>query len=340
MATTLLGNIKNCEWDETIADSAGIPLSKLPKIHPSYEVVGEVTKKAGGKTGLKPGTPVVAGAMDTVTAAIGSNAIDPGSSFLTIGTSARLCTTVDDVSKLDDRFLNCPNTYSDRWLSISVTNCAGASLRWFRDNLAGKSVEEELKKGGNGYQALNKEAISSKPGANGLLYLPYLSGERSPIWDPYARGVLFGLSLSTERKDVARAVMEGLGYALKQTMDIWEKSGATPDKLTVSGGGANSKIWTTIIADILQHPLYKLDINETETLGSAILAGMGTGLIKDPKDVTSKMIDEKKLIEPNYKNKKIYQPMYERFNSVYENLKEDFYELEKINLMQQKQIET
>lgn len=333
MATTLLGNIKECKWDDELTEMSGIPLSKLPDIYQSFDIVGEVTKRAADLTGLKQGTPVVAGAMDTVAAAVGSGATDTGSSFLTIGTCARLCITVDDADKLDDRFLNCPNVYPNRWLSIAVSNSAGASMRWFRDNLSGEEVRKEIDSGGNGYLALDNEIMSSKPGPESILYLPYLSGERSPIWDPYARGVFFGLSLSTERKDIARSMMEGTGFALKQTMNIWKESDVRPEKLTVSGGGAMSKIWPQIISDILQQPLYPLHINETETLGAALLAGMGVGLIKDPKQVTSNMINSDEYIEPCKEISNTYDQIFELYNSVYENLKDNFLKLEQFRLL-------
>lgn len=320
MATTLLGNIQSCSWDEEIAEAAGVSISKLPEIFQSQDVVGEVTKKAAEITGLRPGTPVIAGAMDTVTAAIGSSAINPGSSFLTVGTAARMCLTVDNINNLDNRFLNCPNIFPNRWLSIAVTNSAGGSLRWFRDTL------------GNGgeYETLNQEAASSIPGAGGVLYLPYLSGERSPIWNPYAKGVFFGMSLSTKYEDIVRAIMEGVGFSLKQSMEIWKAKGITSEQLTISGGGANSRIWTTIIADILQHPLYKLNVNETETLGAALLAGIGIGRIKELSQITARMINDTPIV-PNKDNKEIYDRMYAVYRSVYSNLQDDFYNLEQIN---------
>lgn len=330
MGTTLLGNIRDCRWSEELAGRAGIPLSKLPDIYQPYDVVGEVTEKASRITGLKKGTPVIAGAMDTVAAAVGSNAIDPGSSFLTIGTCARLCITVDDVNQLDNRFLNCPSVYPNQWLSIAVTNSAGASMRWFRDNLSGEKVKQELRLGGSGYKALDDEIISSIPGSNGVLYLPYLSGERVPIWDPYARGVLFGLSLDTQRKDIARSMMEGTGFALKQSVDIWKQSSVSLEKLSISGGGAKSKIWSQIIADTLKQKIYPLNINETETLGVALLAGMGTGIIKDPAQVTSNMINTDEYIEPNEMNHEVYGQMSELYNSVYDNLKNNFIQLKQI----------
>lgn len=336
MATTLLGNIKDCTWDEELAEMAGIPVSKLPDIHQSWEVVGEVTKEAAAITGLIPGTPVVAGAMDTVAAAVGSSAIDPGTSFLTIGTCARLCITVDSVEKLDNRFLNCPSVYPNRWLSIAVSNSAGASMRWLRDNLSSEEIRKELMAGESGYKALDDEIISSIPGSNGVLYLPYLSGERAPIWDPYARGVLFGLSLGTEHKDIARSMMEGTGFALKQTMEIWKQSGATPEKISISGGGAKSRIWPKIIADIIGQRIYRLDINETETFGAALLAGMGVGLIKDTTQVASNVISNDEYIEPCEANVEIYSKMFELYNSVYENLKNDFYRLEQISSLRSK----
>lgn len=332
MGTTLLGNIKSCEWDEELAEITGIPISKLPDIYNPSDVIGHVTDAAANLTGLKAGTPVVAGSSDTVAAAIGSSAVDPGTSFLNIGTCARLCTTFDDFDKLDNRFLNYPNVYPGTWISIAVSNSAGASMRWFRDNLGGEEVRREMELGGNGYKALDYEIMSSKPGVDSVLYLPYLSGERSPIWDPYSRGVLFGLSLSTKRKDIARSMMEGTGFALKQSISIWEESGVKLDKVIISGGGAMSMVWPQIIADIVQQPLYRLNINETETLGAALLAGMGVGLIKDPKQVTSKLIDPDGYIEPCKENKEIYNDIFELYNSVYKNLKDEFLRLEQFRL--------
>lgn len=334
MATTLLGNVKECKWDEELAELAGIPLSKLPDIHNSFDIVGEVTKKAADLTGLIAGTPVVAGAMDTVAAAVGSSAIDPETSFLTIGTCARLCITVNDADKLDDRFLNCPSVYPNQWLSIAVSNSAGASMRWFRDNLSGEEVRQAIESGGSGYEEIDNEVMLSKLGADSVLYLPYLSGERSPIWDPYARGVFFGMSLSTERKDIARSMMEGTGFALKQTMNIWKESGVKSEKLSISGGGAMSKVWPQIIADILQEPLYRLNTNETETLGAALLAGMGVGLIKDPNQITSSMISYDDGIKPCKENSDTYEKLFALYNSVYENLKDDFFKLEKFRSLE------
>lgn len=332
MGTTLLGNIKNCTWDEELAEMAGIPISKLPDIYNSYDVIGNVTEEAAKLTGLKAGTPVVAGSSDSVAAAIGSSAVETGTSFLTIGTCARLCTTFDDFDKLDDRFLNYPNVYPGTWISIAVNNGAGSSMRWFRDNLGGDEVSREMEAGGNGYRALDLEIMESKPGVDSVLFLPYLSGERSPIWDPYSRGVLFGMSLSTKRRDIARSMMEGTGFALKQSISIWEERGVKLDKVIISGGGAMSMVWPQIIADAVQQPLYRLNINETETLGAAMLAGMGVGLIKDPKEITGKLIDPEVSVIPNKENKEIYDGLFEFYNSVYKNLKDEFVKLEEFRL--------
>lgn len=330
MATTLLGNIETCEWDHEIARSSGIPLELLPKIYKSTDIIGGVTAEAAKLTGLISGTPVVAGAMDTVAAAVGSGALAPGTAFLTVGTAARMCLSVDDTRFLDDRFLNCPHAEPGRWLSIAVTNCAGGSLRWFRDNLSGEKVQEELAAGGNGYEALNQAAQSAKPGSKGLIYLPYLSGERAPIWDPYARGVYFGLSLATTRDELARATMEGVAFSLRHSLELWRENGVLPERIALSGGGANSEIWSSIMADVLDFPLHRLDISETETLGAALLAGMGTGLIDNPQKIYEELTRTDERIEPNPKNRELYRGLYGLYRSIYLHLKEDYFQLDQL----------
>lgn len=306
---TLLGNIRTGQWDESIARDVGLPVSKLPRICKATEIAGTVTKEAAILTGLKEGTPVVGGAMDTVAAAVGAGAISNHDIFLAMGTCGRLCYT-GNKPFFDNRLMNCRNAFDGQWLSIEATNAAGASLRWFRD-LFGRAVPElSLPEKCSIYDQFNILAEASVPGANGLIYLPYLSGERCPIWNPYARGVFFGASFSTKYGDFVRSVMEGVAFSMRQGLEILLAEKEPPDFITLGGGIANSRIWCQIFADVFEIPVKKLTVSETETLGDAILAGIGVGAIQNPGSITGPLIEHSETIEPIPGNVSLYKDYF------------------------------
>jgi len=306
---TLLGNIYTGQWDESIAEDVGFPVSKLPRICKAYEIVGTVTQKAAQITGLKAGTPVIGGAMDTVAAAVGAGAIHDNAVFLAMGTCGRLCYT-NKKPFFDNRLMNCRNAFDGQWLSIEATNAAGASLRWFRDTFGKAAPELPGTENASIYEKFNKLAEKSLPGANGLLYLPYLSGERCPLWNPYARGVFFGASFSTSYGDFVRSIMEGVAFSMRQGLEIVLAGKQRPDYITLGGGIGNSRIWCQIFADVFGIPIKKLVVSETETLGDAILAGVGTGLIKDPDAITGRLIQESETILPIDENVRLYKKYF------------------------------
>lgn len=312
---TLLGNIRTGQWDESIAEAIGLPLSKLPRICKAYEIAGTVTKEAAQLTGLKEGTPVVGGAMDTVAAAVGAGAVHDNDIFLAMGTCGRLCYT-SKKPFFDNRLMNCRNAFDGQWLSIEATNAAGASLRWFRDTFGHAVPDISGAAGHSIYEKFNLLASQSSPGANGLIYLPYLSGERCPIWNPYARGVFFGASFSTVYGDFVRSVMEGVAFSMRQGLEIILAEKKLPDFITLGGGIGNSHVWCQIFADVFDIPIKKLSVSETETLGDAILAGVGTGLIRHPDTITDALIQNSETILPNAEN----VPLYKNYFAFYQQL--------------------
>ncbi|MDH7500778.1 MAG: FGGY family carbohydrate kinase, partial [candidate division NC10 bacterium] len=200
-ATTLLFETGGSRsWSAELCRRMGIPEEKLPPLYPSWQVVGQVSKQAGKETGLAPGTPVVAGAMDTVAAALGSGVVSEGESFYVLGSVGRICLSLKAPS-FDSRFINTCHCIPDFWISIACTNGAGLSFRWFQEQLGEWETRQAEERRESPFHLLDQKAAQSPPGSNRLLYLPYLAGERSPLWDPYARGVLFGLDASHQKAD-------------------------------------------------------------------------------------------------------------------------------------------
>ncbi len=317
---TLLFDIKKLKWNTAICDKLGLDPNFLPPIYRSYEIVGEVTSEAQRWTGFSEGTPVIAGCNDTVSAGIGAGSILPGQSYMVLGTSGRICLNIKR-PVFDSRFVNIVYGIKNQWLNIAAINSIGASLNWYKSAFN--------KKGS--FDSIIESARKSKPGARGLIYLPYLNGERSPIWDPSARGVLFGLSSNHNENDVVRAILEGTAYAFKQNLDILEGELHLwlEKMIRVGGGGARNSFWCQVISDVLNRPLAILENLETETLGCAILAGIGIGYYKDFKGIVNKAVKISQVIKPTSGNLSVYQDLFQIYKNLYKDLRKDFFGLAK-----------
>jgi xylulokinase len=300
-----------------------VPADLLPTPQHATAVVGGVNRRAASLTGLLEGTPVVAGAMDTVAAAIGAGAVAAGDTFLAVGTCGRLC-FITDKPVFDDRLMHCRHAVEGLWLTMEATNASGASLRWFLD-VFGKALAERCQRENKDiYAVLDALAAESAPGAGGLIYLPYLSGERCPLWDPDARGVFFGLHFGSTYADMVRAVFEGVVYSIRQGMDIVLEHNRMSENLTLGGGIANSLIWSQMFADIMEHPITRLNIHETETLGGAILAAHGVGLIRDMGRMAKSAAKGSSVLKPNCKETAVYRDYFTLYGKLYQDLKDDF----------------
>lgn len=323
MSLTLMSNIYTGDWEQEVVEKVELPRTLLPKPYGSTEIVGTVTSGAAGLTGLAPGTPVTAGAIDTVAAAIGSGAVEEGDFSLTVGSSGRLCSIAAAPLK-DRRLLNIYGALENQYVIVQSTNNACVSLRWFRD-VFGKVVEGEAKAAGiKLYAYMNLEAAKAPPGAGGLIWLPYLAGEQSPIWDSDARGVFFNIGLNSGYSAFVRAVLEGVAFSQRDCMDIVLSHTKKPESIPLGGGAANSPLWCQIFADVLNLPVSRLEVNETETLGSIIIAAQAVGIKEIPMDFGKRMARSGQVFYPDPSRIQLYNEQFEKYKELYRALKPVF----------------
>jgi xylulokinase len=279
--TTLLFDIRRLRWHMPFLEALQIPPDKLPQPLPSQDVAGAVTHEAAELTGLAPGTPVIAGCMDTISASIGSGVMEAGGCFVIMGTAARVASPLIEPC-FDHRFMNCAHVLPQRWLAIGAINGAGSSLRWMRDTFGHAEQTVADLTGQDVYDLLAAQAALAPPGSKGLIFLPYIAGERTPIWNPYARGVFFGVTLGHRRNEILRSVLEGAAFAIRHVVEILEhERGLEIPELRIGGGAAASCVWNQIIADVLGKTVLSLTQAHTEVQGAAVLAGVGIGACAD-----------------------------------------------------------
>lgn len=320
---TLLANIHTGDWDERLVEGSGFPAELLPRSIPGCSVAGTVTGEAARATGLKEGTPVAAGAVDTVQATLAAGAVEPGDIAITIGSSGRVC-TISRGPILDSRLLNCESPVPGVYTIIQTTDNAGVSLRWFRDVFGGAVRDEAQSRGLSTYALLDEKAAAAPPGAGGMLYLPYLSGEQSPIWDSAARGVFFRMSQESSYGCFVRAVLEGVAFSIRDCLELVLQDGERPDCIPIGGGVANSEVWCQIFADVLGVPVTKLVQPETETLGDAITAAISIGLPQPDLYLGRRMIAKSRIFHPRDELRGLYDESFRQYKSLYQHLKCEF----------------
>lgn len=315
-----LDNIRTGEWSREIAKKAEIPFSLLPTPYDPCDIVGGVTEEAAHITGLKAGTPVSAGCLDSVVATLGAGAVQEGDVALTIGSSGRIC-YIGSEPIYDKRLLNCRSPYQGLYTILQTTDNAGISLRWFRD-VFGDAVQQKAEAAGlSVYDYMNTLAEKVPAGCNGLVYLPYLAGEKSPIWDSDARGVFFGMSLSTDYGAFVRAIMEGVALSMRDCMEIMPAAKKSISPIPLGGGAANSRVWCQIFADVLNRPIVRLKSGETETLGDFIIAAESVGLTDVTRNFGKKLAAESEVLYPDSAAASVYDKAYQKYKAVYQNTK-------------------
>ncbi len=311
---------KNRCWHEDLIRAAGLDFSVFPKVVRSTDPAGTVSEEAARCTGLLAGTPVFAGGGDAVVQAFGSGLIAEGTVGTVIGTAGNVSMGFESYRENPEGKLQmfCA-VVPDRYLSFGATQTAGGALRWFRDELAGEVAAEAKEKGMNAFDLLNEMALMSPPGANGIVFAPYLSGERCPYPDANARGVLYGLSLNTRKRDIVRAVMEGIVFSLRQIVDIY-RSFARVESAAASGGGANSDVFLRMQADIFELPVYTVSAaGEGGAYGAALLAGMGLSVFSSAEDALKGLKKEKEIL-PVPENSKLTMKSYALYKELYPSL--------------------
>lgn len=314
-------DMKTGTWDEEMCKKLGIPVEFLPEICACDKIVGTVTKKASLECGLAVGTPVVAGGLDAACGTLGAGVIHPGETQEQGGQAGGMSICMDSY-KADPRLILGFHVVPGQWLLQGGTTGGGGVMRWFEREFADyeRTMEEET--GKSSLVQLNEIGEKVSPGCDGVVFLPYMAGERSPIWNPYAKGVFYGLDFSKTKGHMLRACMEGVAFSLRHNLEIAQEAGAQVQVLCAMGGSANSLLWTQIKSDITGKPIVVPSSDTATTLGAAILAGVGVGFYESYEEAVALTVKETRSHTPNEENKEIYDQTYGTYLSLYKNLRE------------------
>lgn len=307
-------------WSEKILQAAGIPEDKLPECKPSTFIGGRVTKEAAELTGLREGTTVVLGAGDGVTANVGTGSIAEGKTYCCLGTSAWVTTTAEKpIFDPQMRIVNWAHAVPGLYAPNGTMQAAGASYNWAKEQICLHEQELAKEAGNSPYDYMNREIEESKPGANGLYFLPYLIGERAPRWNPDAKGAFIGLKAENTRGDMLRSVLEGITMNLAVCLDIL-KSHTRIEEMTVVGGGARGEIWQQIMADIFETGILVPEmLEEGGSMGAAVIGGVGAGIFEDFTAV-ERFLRMKEKRNPDKELAEMYREKREMFDKLYKAL--------------------
>jgi xylulokinase len=328
---TLLFDVAGRQWSQDVLDELELPASLLPRAYESTEVTGSISTAGAEATGLKAGTPVVAGGGDQSAGAVGMGIVRPGAVSATIGTSGVVFAATDRPA-LDPqgRVHTFCHAVPGRWHIMGVTQGAGLSLRWFRDQFGvpavvaaqdGIDASAAAKGEGDPYERLTEEAAAAPVGADGVIWAPYLMGERTPHLDPHARAALVGLAASHTRAHVVRAILEGVAFSLKDSFSIFAEMGVPVEGVRLGGGGARSRLWRQIQADVYGYPVEIVEAEEGAAYGAALLAGVGGGVWRTVEDACDAVVRVSTRVAPNPSNEAILERRYRGFRSVYPALR-------------------
>jgi xylulokinase len=317
---TLFFDVKNRCWSKEMLEILHMKEEWLPKVFESSSVTGTVSKEASLLTGLNEGTKIIAGAGDQAAGAIGTGIVEPGILSVALGTSGVVFTASDTYIVDNENRLHSFCDASSKYHQMGVMLCAAQCLKWWTEDV--NNIDFDI---------LLNEAEKSPVGSNGVIFLPYLMGERTPYSDANARGVFFGMSVTSTRGDLTRAILEGVSFALRDSLEIIKDMKMDVIEVRVSGGGARSYLWRSILSDIFNTKVSLINSQDGPAYGAAILASVGAGLYSSVTDACKSLISVKETIEPNIKNISRYDAIYDLYKDLYPNLKDSFKKLSKLN---------
>lgn len=318
-------------WSEELIEAAGLDARIFPEIIPSTSVTGELTRAAAEEMGLRPGIPVAAGCADGVAASVGIGSVSPGRPYACVGSSSWVAVTTD--KPLYDplqRTIVFAHAVPGLFNPMGIMQVGGGNYVWLKTEICHEEAAIAAREGDvSAYDLMNDQAMKSPPGANGLLYLPYLMGERTPRWNPIARGGFVGLTITHNRSDLIRSVLEGVTYNLSMTVDIFRELGVELKEMLMIGGGAKGDLWRQLVADIFDVEILRPNyLDEATSTGAAIVAGIGGGIFPDfsAAERFFKVVDRTR---PNPGNQEVYKARKGLFNQVYDALEPLFPEFAK-----------
>ena len=324
------------KWSPEIAEVIGVDLDKiLPPLYQIDDIIGTVTKKASAETGIPEGTPVLAGCSDAIAAMQATGIGRLGDVGESSGTTSLVFVGSETKSANDVPVVTRPCVIDGiPWIFDAPIQSAGAALRWYIDLMAGEEkiwckAHNEI----NIYTYLNELALKAEAGSGNLLFFPYLLGERAPLWNDHAKGMYIGLSMTTTRADLIRAMFEGTSFALRHVIETVRESGGVADNLRICGGGAKSHAWNLIKASVLNMPVYVLDDASGDVpVGDCLIAGHKLGIFPDLKEASDKIIKVKEVIEPDPEWVKEYDRLYPFYIEMYKHLDKDLDQMRRSNV--------
>jgi xylulokinase len=316
---TLYLDVQNRKWSKPMLELLGITEEQLPKLYESYQVVGTIKKELASELGLSDGVQVVIGGGDQAVAAVGGGVVWPGSCSVSLGTSGVVFVSTDRFFVDDKNSLHSFCHANGKYHQMGVTLAAAASLKWW--------VEEVNRS--EDFDGLLKEAEEAEIDDQ-VFFLPYLMGERTPHNDPYCRGTFIGMNMTHQRKHLTRAVLEGVAFSLRDTFEIMKTMGIGITRVCINGGGAKSKLWCSIISDVLNIQVVKLNSNEGPAYGAAILGAVGYGLFDTVESACSAFIKITETINPDAGRAALYDKKYEVYKEIYPATRELFQKLSQI----------
>jgi len=317
-------DLKTSEYSAPLAEKLGIPLEKLAAIVPSTNHIGTVTAEAARAIGFAEGTPVIAGAQDNAAASLGMGVYKAGQVFFSMGTAGNMGLIIDEL-KQDSTLMTQAFLFPDTWIMLATMGNNGACIKWFNNNIASPIAGADI-----GYEGLDLLAEKSRPGNTGVIFLPYLSGELSPVWDEKARACFIGMTSRTDAGDLVRSVLEGVCFAIKHNLLMYERAGChIGDSIKIAGGPTNSRLWMQILADVTGKEIMIPDVTDAGPLGDAMLAGIANGSFSSPEEAVERCVRTKRSYEPDTSAKPVYDELFGIYLDLGEKNMEAFRRLEK-----------
>ena len=324
-AGTLLFDVAERQWSQAVLDKLDLNSDLLPPTYESIDVCGEITPSVAKITGLLAGTPVVGGGADNACSAVGNGIVKEGRVSASLGTSGVVLAHSDQVRVDPDlRLHSFCHSVPNKCYIMGVMLSAGGAYRWFRDTIAQRELVEAKANGTDAYDLLGAQAENAPVGSEGLIFLPYLTGERTPHADANAKANFFGLTLRHQRSHLIRSVMEGVTYGMRDSLELIRGLGTTVDQIYATGGGSRSTLWRQMQADIYQAEIVTINIEEGPAFGAAILAGVGTGVYTSVESATDQIVKITSQTDPISDHVEIYEQYYRIYRDLYPVLKPKF----------------
>ena len=315
---TLFFDMANRVWSEELAALAGVRMEQLPELIKPADVAGYVTPESARDTGLPAGTVVVCGTSDSAVEDYGAGAIEPGDCIVKLATAGNV-----NIMTAEPHPSATTLTYSHvvdgMWYSVSATNAAALCQRWMRDALCQSEIKEAELTGGNAFALMNQLAELSVPGANGVVFHPYLQGERSPYWDAKLRASFTGVSISSTKGDFVRALLEGVAYSLRDCYSSLETMGLSVNRIFLIGGGARSKLWSEIVCNVFDLPL-QIPHPGDASFGTALLAGVGAGVFADSRSAVKSCLHIDGELQPDARLAAFYREGFKTYRAIHDAL--------------------